>query len=102
MPIDMYWAFLLFLRDCDPFHEYRANITLPVHPGSISVTNNAVFYDYVVVHGHRYDAACHVPSNHPENSLALIRTAGAIRDWVGETQWIVSYEAPHISRRIFA
>ncbi|RPD54017.1 hypothetical protein L227DRAFT_512414 [Lentinus tigrinus ALCF2SS1-6] len=102
MPIDLYWAFLLFLRACDPFHEYRATIALPIYPTGILVPNHAVFYDYVIVRGHRYAAACHAPSNHPENSLALIRTAGAALYWVGEIRYIVSYEAPNIPRRICA
>lgn len=73
-----------------PLQHYHSDIALPNNPLSKMISATGTVFDYVVVGGHRYNAASRATSQ--ENSHALIRISGAGATWVGEIEHIVLYE----------
>ena len=79
---------------------YHTIVGLPLYPNSIFISQSALHFDHVMLHGHRYCAAR--LSGTVCDSLVLVHTAGAGLTWVGEMRDIVCYETSHIPCRIFA
>lgn len=90
MPNVVYFAFLAYMNARYPLQPYHSEIALPTNPLSKLLPNIATVFDYAIIGGQRYHAACRAPTS--VNSLALVRISGAGATWVGETQHIVLYE----------
>lgn len=90
MSADVYFAFLAHMNQRNPLQPYHSEIAVPTNPISKFVRNLATVFDYVIVGGHRYQAAHRTSTT--VNSLALVRVSPSGATWVGELQDIVLYE----------
>lgn len=99
MPDGLYYEYLRYLQLREPLQQYHSFISVAPSPSSILVTNVATFFDYVVVHGHRYHSSRRAASS--RDSLALVHTS-ATSTWIGEITDILVYENAHTPRGIMA
>ncbi|EJF59017.1 hypothetical protein DICSQDRAFT_14970, partial [Dichomitus squalens LYAD-421 SS1] len=97
-PEDLYYTLLKHVQSRHPLQQFHSFISLAPSPTSTLVPNIATFFDYAIIHGHRYYASRRTIS--PRNSLALVQwnTSGSPsqRRHAGEITDIFMFEHPSV------
>lgn len=94
------FSFLHHLYRVQPQLRFHSALAISSDPTSILVRNQAIQYDYVIVHGKRFYASTRTPKL--AESLIAVRHVTAGRDvlqskyWVGELTHIFSVADPRV------